>query len=97
MDKAIMVLDMPKTCLDCFFCGAMQEMSVGNGLYKKIARCLLAKDIEDPWRDVNWQLENKEGWCPLKEIPEIRLSRVPYGADYQSYRQGFYDCLDEIL
>ena len=97
MSKAIAVIDMPKTCAECFFCCTIQEISVGNGLYKKVGKCSLAKDIEDPWRDIYWQVEHKEEWCPLKAIPEIKLSKIPYEADYQSYRQGFGDCLDEIL
>ena len=39
----------------------------------------------------------KPDWCPLKEIPEIKLSKVPHEADYSSYCKGFNDCLDEIL
>lgn len=39
----------------------------------------------------------KPDWCPLKEIPEFKLLKVPYEVDYQSYRRGFDDCLDEIM
>lgn len=71
MDKAILVIDMPKNCAECFLSGDIQELMVGNGLYKKIARCLLAENIEDPWRDLIWQLDNKEEWCPLKPVENL--------------------------
>lgn len=70
MDKAIAIIDMPETCGECLFCSAITEMYLGNGFYKKFGKCVLAKDIEDPWRNVYWQSEHKEEWCPLKPVPE---------------------------
>ena len=61
-------LKMPKTCSECFFCCTIEEVYVGDGLYKKIGKCSLADGVEDPWRDVHWQIKNKEEWCPLKEV-----------------------------
>lgn len=97
MSKAVLVIDMPKTCSECYFCGDTTELPVGNGLYKKVARCFLAKNnIEDPWRNVWWQLDNKEVWCPLKTIPTIDISKINYYIDYCSYERGFSDCLSQI-
>lgn len=71
MSKAVVIIDMPRTCGECIFSGDSQELLLGKGLYKKIARCRIApEEIEDPWRDVYWQIYHKEKWCPLKEIKD---------------------------
>ena len=62
-------LDMPCSCLECWFRSKPEELRAGIGLYKKISRCLLApKDIEDPWRDVMWQIDHREDFCPLVQM-----------------------------
>ena len=71
MGKIIVPMDMPNTCGECIFFGDTQELSLGKGIYKKIARCILApENMEDPWRDIYWQIYNKEEWCPLKKIED---------------------------
>ncbi len=60
--------ELPTCCADCFFHTSYEDISVGNGLYKKISRCIFAPErIEDPWRNVTWMIENKEEWCPIKK------------------------------
>lgn len=67
MSKVMLVFEDPMVCGDCPFVTAFEDLYVGNGLYKKVSRCRYApNDIEDPWRDVQWQYKNKESWCPLK-------------------------------
>lgn len=62
----IIPLEMPTTCGDCFFLSKPEYIGVGSCLYKKICRCRLSpENIEDPYREVEWFLENKEKWCPL--------------------------------
>lgn len=97
MSKAILVLDMPDTCFDCFFSGNPQEVSVGNGLYKKVSRCLLAQDIEDPWRNIDWQFDNKEDWCPFKPVPEKMEGDDSIKYQWGNYEDGWNHCIDEIL
>ena len=71
MSKAIAIIDMPDCCAECYFRFGTADVYTGNGLYKKISSCKLApKDIEDPWRDIHWQAEHKEEWCPLKPLIE---------------------------
>lgn len=68
----IVPLEMPQTCIECPFRSHDEEFSVGTGLYKKINRCLIApEEIEDPYRDLIWQIDNKEKWCPLKAFDEV--------------------------
>ena len=62
-------LEMPCCCLECPFLLPLQEITVDLGLYKKISHCCFADpEIEDPWRDTIWLLDNKEEWCPLVSI-----------------------------
>lgn len=74
MVKIIVPIEMPETCLDCPFRGASEFIVYSLGdevLYKKISRCKFApKEIEDPWRNVQWQANNKEDWCPLEPVEE---------------------------
>lgn len=95
MDKAIAIIDMPTTCAECFFCCTMQEISVGNGLYKKMGKCSLAKDIKDPWRNIWWQVEHKEEWCPLKSVPEEQ--EIWFDDERSDWERGYNNCLREIV
>lgn len=99
MSKAILVLDMPETCSECYFCSKPTEFYVSGGLYTKISRCRLAPDtVEDPWRDIPWQIEHKETWCPFKPVPEKYDLDVPHDRDYdQEFEKGYNECIDEIL
>ena len=64
--------EMPCCCNECVFRANPEEIRVDWNLYKKISRCLLApENIEDPWRDVMWQVRNREDFCPLVEIKGV--------------------------
>lgn len=56
----------PETCSECPFKCAPEPIAVESNLFKYISKCSLAPDeIEDPWRDITWQLENREPFCPI--------------------------------
>lgn len=110
MSKAIAIIDMPETCGECLFCSALTEMYLGNGFYKKFGKCMLAKDIEDPWRNVYWQSEHKEDWCPLKPVPEKipEFDHIVKAESDNAYdvglcmynkglNRGYNSCIDRIL
>ena len=97
MNKAIAIIDMPQTCGECLFCSSITEMYVGNGFYKKFGKCVLAKDIEDPWRNVHWQSEHKEDWCPLKPVPEKKEGYESIKWQWGEYEDGWNHCIDVIL
>lgn len=91
MSKAILLLDMPKCCIDCplhyydidsimpFWCGAC-------------CKELKTDDFET----------YKPDWCPLKEAPEIK--KVDEEAEFidmfaweNGFDRGYNACIDEIL
>ena len=67
-------VEAPRTCSECPFRGDPELFSVAPNLFKYISRCLLApEELEDPWRDIGWQLENKENFCPIINTEKIFL------------------------
>lgn len=85
MSKAILVIDMPKSCTQCPFlsdhytdmcCGASQNRTI-NYPYPK---------------------DFRQEWCPLKDIPlEHCSSGNPYDEYGDGYADGYNDCREEIL
>lgn len=73
MSKVALIIDEPETCSECPFVSSPIYVSsnVKINCYKKISKCLYAPDdIEDPWRNISWQRENRESWCPLVHFGE---------------------------
>lgn len=67
MSKIIVPIEMPNVCAECPFREPTEYFPAGDGLYKKFSCCQFAPDsLEDPWRSVRWQMDNKEDWCPLE-------------------------------
>lgn len=64
MAKAILLLDMPKTCIDCPLSYKAELVSEGNFLYRQLYRCRVEpKDIEDGF--LPNIVKEKPEWCPL--------------------------------
>lgn len=67
MKGIIVPIEMPSNCALCPFVEEPQELYIEPGIYKKISKCKFCPDsMEDGWRSLVWQIENKETWCPLK-------------------------------
>lgn len=65
----IVPMEMPKTCIDCPCLSKPEEILVGDWMYKKICKCTIApEEIEDPYYNLHWLINNKPEWCPLKEV-----------------------------
>lgn len=65
----IVPLEIPKCCAECPFHSPYEEIYIKQGLYKKISSCIIApKEKESICHDIVWMCENKEEWCPLKEM-----------------------------
>lgn len=85
--KAILVIDMPESCIDCKF------MKHGICLAYKSERRM--NDEEYYSCD-----EAKPSWCPLKPMPERVKENVMKGMPneewQQLYDEGWNDCIKEI-
>lgn len=92
MPKIIVPIEMPKTCSDCPFHMPIEYFPAGDGLYKKISSCRFAPDwLEDPWRSVQWQLDNKEDWCPLENV-ETEDTMTKFERDgIEEYERVWYE------
>ena len=60
MNKAILVMDMPKNCAECNLCGSQ------NNKYFCIPDNF-THDLESNY--VDHTCESKPNWCPLKTLP----------------------------
>lgn len=67
--KGILVkgMKMPRCCAECIFISDFHDIHIGNGLYRKFSHCKVS-NIENPWRDVQEQIENRAEYCPLVEV-----------------------------
>lgn len=88
--KAILVIDMPKECWDCPL-----HRSSWDEDNEEIMICR-GKYMESHYGE-------RPDWCPLKPLPEKKHKITN---DYESiksfntyflYRDGWNDCIDEIL
>ena len=68
MSKSIVVVNTPKTCVDCIFC---QEYRTKN---KEYAYCYVTNgDSENDMKPIDCiygYRNSKPDWCPLKPLPE---------------------------
>ena len=87
MSKAILVIDMPNCCYECF---ALDD----NGDYPM---CCITQEQ----RGYNFRTrERKMDTCPLKSVPEKRIENGTwmmggYAAD--DFAVGYNACINEIL
>lgn len=58
MAKAVLVMDMPKSCFDCNLCHINGSDLEDNCQAFEVAR------------QVNSEIYEKPDWCPLRELPE---------------------------
>lgn len=74
--KSIVIIDTPCSCIDCYFLSDICDLPTRDGLYRKIARCILCSDKEgdEIWHDASWFSEHKEPTCPLMEFNSIALT-----------------------
>ena len=99
MSKAILVIDMPKSCLECNF-----RRIENRGVWKGFSSCGLTKEII--WCD----LSSKPIECPLRPLPEkkeelnlntilkvVESKEEIFDGIFLSYMiDGYNACIDEI-
>lgn len=90
MAKAVLVMDMPECCADCY-CGHFERDT-------KELNLVCGATGEDA------NNVGKPDWCPLRELPEKNpnnpeLKPGVYYTEkgYEVFKSGWNACLDEIL
>lgn len=84
MSKAILVMDIPKSCGECSICASWQKSAFSAREYW--CPVMDNKDVEP---------NKKPVWCPLKEVPKKKKDTLM--TNYSRYVQGWNDCIDRIL
>lgn len=83
-EKALLVMDMPESCMGCNFFICDGETNLDSCMAKEIAR------------EVHLEKYGNPGWCPLKPLPEKSTTEN----DMTDYQCGMVDgrnqCIDEI-
>lgn len=83
MDKAILVIDMPDSCIKCPVCASYQASAFSSREYWCSTN---GKDVE-PY--------SKPDWCPLKPAPEEQM--IWYEDGRSDWERGYNNCVYEIL
>ena len=84
MSKAILVIDMPNCCDECF---ALDD-------HYDYPMCLITQEQ----RGYNFNIkERKMDKCPLKYLPEKFKGNDSIYYQWGDYEDGHNDCLDDIL
>ena len=82
MDKAILILDMPKSCYDCN-CSKRDNGNFCSIADRSVLQCKIYKFIPE--------------WCPLKPLPEKKTVRPEDSTGAVAVKYGWNNCIDEIL
>lgn len=96
-DKALFVMDMPESCVDCVFCFEIDEGTEACcTVTDEQGHKGLLREIKEDY------CQCKPDWCPLKPVPEkkeaLEVPKIPSLIDFR--RKGFQDgwnaCIDKI-
>lgn len=86
MEKAILILDMPKGCLYC---------PVGNNISNVLETCIICKAVGRT--AIDEETETIPNWCPLKPLPEKKLVTADDTTAAVAIKYGWNNCIDELL
>ena len=85
MSKAILVMDMPDSCMGCNFLYCDAENNSESCQAREKARIV---DLEN---------EDTPDWCPLREMPEKKKTIGTESETERIYMNcGWNDCIDAI-
>lgn len=84
MNKAILVIDMPSCCSECF---ALDD-------HYDYPECLITREQRGYNFNTKTQRMDK---CPLKPIPEKLEGNDSIYYQWGDYEDGYNDCLDNII
>jgi hypothetical protein len=83
MNKAILVIDMPDSCIKCPVCASYQASAFST---REVWCATNGKDVE-PY--------SKPDWCPLMPAPEEQM--IWYEDGRSDWERGYNNCVYEIL
>lgn len=87
MSKAILVMDMPKNCIECPI-GKNMSISIETCIQCPFGKCAIDEEAE-----------TIPDWCPLRPMPEKKevCGKYPQPDGITpSYKIGYNACIDEI-
>ena len=85
MSKAILVMDMPSSCIECPLLASWQDSASAPRNY------WCPHNLE-----ITIEVEKRSEWCPLREVPQKKDTK--YNPARNPYiTQGYNACIDEIL
>lgn len=86
MKKAVLLMDVPETCLDCNLCVLDTDGSI-SCYYNKREIC---SNVEEN--------NSRPEWCPLRPLPDRKEITETYKWEDRlpSFKCGWNWCLDEI-
>lgn len=82
MRKAVLVMDMPKSCFSCNMCNSNDE-------------CILQDENANFKASDSWE-ELRKG-CPLRELPKKKEADIYTTAYDKATMIGYNACIDELL
>ena len=90
--KAILVLEMPSSCLECPI-GEDMSIQIETCIKCPFGKCVIDEEVM-----------TRPDWCPLKPAPQKQDICGKYNSEYYaqggkpaSYKIGYNDCIDEIF
>ena len=85
MSKAVLVMDMPDSCMGC------------NFLYCDAENNSESCQAREKSRIVDLENDDKPDWCPLREMPEKKKTIGTESETERIYMNcGWNDCIDAI-
>ena len=84
MSKAILVMDMPKSCAECPCC------YITEGCYSDICQVNYF-GLEEGYE------KGRPNWCPLRELPQKQENSTTNSTFIRGYKNGYNDCIHNIM
>lgn len=83
MSKAVLVIDMPESCMGC------------NFMYCDILGNTESCQAKETARTIDLEKYDKPDWCPLRPVPEKKPEYLSINSE-KGYCDGWNACIDAI-
>lgn len=96
MSKVVLVMDDPIYCANCMVAQCRKRFdkekcfwTCGKGYNSKRGGYV--------WNRIDMESKTRPEWCPLKEVPEKKLSYTTSSDHLNGFASGYNACIEEIL